>query len=483
MKGRPRLRRRAAETEMDMKVQESKFITESRPLLLRLRDILTEEFDYASILAADSKARVYSVSRRNVSAGENETLASRGFVARAVRGGRWAEFSFNRLTEETLTQVPEQLRRLTREGAAARHCPVPREEEITFSAATEYATDPEEMGDEEILERLKALRDQGLADGELLDFQARFEYQKYTKLFLSKNRDMTQSVMWSAGVTLPIAARGDEIKTYYRGISMLGGAELLPRLEDGVEDGKRTALELLDSGPIEPGEYDCVCAPDVTGIIVHEAFGHGVEMDMFVKKRALAERYIGQYVASPLVTMYDGPANQTADYFFDDDGVKASNTLIIDKGVLKSGMSDLQSALTLGTPPTGNGRRQDFSRKAYTRMTNTWFAGGDGSVEDMIASIDRGFLLENAESGMEDPKNWGIQCMVNVAREIRNGRLTGRIFSPAVLTGYVPDLLKSISAMSPAPALCGTGFCGKGYKEFVKVSDGGPYIKARVRLG
>ncbi len=39
-----------------------------------------------------------------------------------------------------------------------------------------------------------------------------------------------------------------------------------------------------------PGEYDCICAPDVTGMIVHEAFGHGVEMDMFVKKRALAEK-------------------------------------------------------------------------------------------------------------------------------------------------------------------------------------------------
>ena len=31
--------------------------------------------------------------------------------------------------------------------------------------------------------------------------------------------------------------------------------------------------------------------------------------------------------------------------------------------------------------------------------------------------------------------------------------------------------------------LNGGGMCGKGYKEWVKVSDGGPYIKARIRLG
>lgn len=73
--------------------------------------------------------------------------------------------------------------------------------------------------------------------------------------------------------------------------------------------------------------------------------------------------------------------------------------------------------------------------------------------------------------------------MVNIAREIRDGKLTGKIFSPIVLTGYVPDLLKSISMMSENVLLSGSGMCGKGYKEWVKVSDGGPYIKAKIRLG
>ena len=55
--------------------------------------------------------------------------------------------------------------------------------------------------------------------------------------------------------------------------------------------------------------------------------------------------------------------------------------------------------------------------------------------------------------------------------------------SPVVLTGYVPDLLKSITMMSDNIELGGCGACGKGYKEWVKVSDGGPYIKATIRLG
>ena len=142
----------------------------------------------------------------------------------------------------------------------------------------------------------------------------------------------------------------------------------------------------------------------------------------------------------------------------------------------------MQSAHALQVKPTGNGRRESFERKAYTRMTNTYFEAGTSTLEEMIASIENGLLLENASSGMEDPKNWGIQCMANVGREIKNGKLTGRIFSPICLSGYVPDLLNSISMVSDSLYLSGCGYCGKGYKEWVKVSDGGAAIKARAEI-
>ena len=66
---------------------------------------------------------------------------------------------------------------------------------------------------------------------------------------------------------------------------------------------------------------------------------------------------------------------------------------------------------------------------------------------------------------------------------IKDGKLTGNIIAPVVMTGYVPDLLNSISMVSETVELGGSGYCGKGYKEFVKTSCGGPYIKAKVRLG
>ena len=51
------------------------------------------------------------------------------------------------------------------------------------------------------------------------------------------------------------------------------------------------------------------------------------------------------------------------------------------------------------------------------------------------------------------------------------------------MSGYVPDLLKSITMISDTFEVIGSGSCGKGYKEWVRVSDGGPALKARVKLG
>ena len=116
-------------------------------------------------------------------------------------------------------------------------------------------------------------------------------------------------------------------------------------------------------------------------------------------------------------------------------------------------------------------------------MTNTLFEGGNNTLDEMIASIEYGYLLKGMRNGMEDPKHWGIQCIVARGREIKDGKFTGKIVAPVILSGYVPDLLKSISMVSNDFELFGSGACGKGHKEWVKVSDGGPYLKCKVRLG
>ena len=461
-----------------------------RPALKKLIAALREQYAYASVLATEERYRSWRTSKNGVSI-SSDADRGYGYVIRVFDKTGCAEYSINAFSEDIIPAIVSEMqtrleaeRAALPEGITPMPTAIPDDSPAVLRKDAKYEIDPKEVGDEAILALIGRIREKGLKAENVMDVICNVNYSAERKIFLSENRDLDESHMWINAFVGAIGARGEEIKDSYKGYSMLGGAELLKEVENDIEEVTKRLNDLLEAEPMIPGEYECVCDPEVTGMIVPEAFGHGVEMDMFVKDRAQAQQFIGEYVASPLVTMHDGSTvDECATWAFDDEGTLTGDTIIIDKGVLKTGMCDALSAMRLGVKPTGNGRRESCERKAYTRMTNTYFEGGDATKEEMIASIQYGFLLEEPTSGMEDPKNWGIQCMVNSAREIKDGKLTGRIFSPIVLTGYVPDLLKSVSMMGGKVELAGGGYCGKGYKEWVKVSDGGAYMKARIRLG
>lgn len=464
-----------------------------KPALKNLVSELRKKYAYASVLAVQDDSRTWRINRAGKRINNVGLGGGSGYVVRVFDQIGCAEYSFNEFSEEKIPEIvktiDERIAHQTAnvpDGIKPLPTPIPSDETATLKKVSGYAIDPRELGDEKILERLDSIRNKTLSVDGVLDAMVNVSYRKFRKLFISENRDLDQTVMWTNGAIVALALRGEEVKDAYKGFSQLGGAEILDRMEEFATEVANKAIELLSSEQMIPGEYDCICDPDTTGMIVHEAFGHGVEMDMFVKDRALAASFIDERVASDLVTMHDGNAvDDSATMWFDDEGTLTSDTVVINGGILKKGMCDALSAARLGVKPTGNGRRESYERKVYTRMTNTYFEGAAQNVtlDEMIASIKYGFLLESPSSGMEDPKNWGIQCMVTTAREIKDGKLTGKIFSPIVLTGYVPDLLKSVSMMSGQLVTCGGGYCGKGYKEWVKVSDGGPYMKARIRLG
>ena len=251
-------------------------------------------------------------------------------------------------------------------------------------------------------------------------------------------------------------------------------------IDELVEDCAR----MLKAERLDGGDKRCVFMPDMAGLFAHEAFGHGTEADMFTKRRAKGAEYMNKRVASDLVDMFDDPSmpGEAGSYFFDHEGQLSSRTQIIEHGILRAPMTDLVSASRLGIPRSANGRRESVSRKAYTRMSNTFFGGGTAKVQDLIASLDDGLVVRHARNGMEDPKGWGIQCEAYMAEEVKGGKKTGRVFSPVIVTGYVPDLLLSIDGVSDAVEIGGLGMCGKGYKEWVKVTDGGPALRLVARV-
>lgn len=476
-----------------MKVAMSKFLQQQKPFVKKLVEELSKDFAYVSVLGTDSFGKQYAAQRSGTSLNDS-MWGERGFVVRVHNGINYSEYAFNEIPAEGIKEIINNIKSSVIKGIETikiskteiNKYAALEEEKIQEAFYADVECDMNSMSQEEKVARLVAIKDKGMKfSDEIVDFRARYQEIHISKIFISTNKDLEQSYVIGEGALLPIVRRGEQTKYNYESFSGLKSVELLDEMEKGIETTAELAIKLLDAKPPVPGEYEIICTPEVAGLIAHEAFGHGVEMDMFVKGRAKAKDYINKRVASDLVTMYDGAksAKHVSSYLFDDEGTIGTNTVVIDNGILRNGLSDVLSAMKLGTVPTGNGKRQSYDRKAYARMTNTLFASGTDSLEDMISSVKYGYLIDKGMSGMEDPKNWGIQCMLNVGREIKDGKFTGNIVSPVIMTGYVPDLLESISMISGDIELSGSGYCGKGYKEWVKVSCGGPYIKAKGMIG
>ena len=410
-------------------------------------------------------------------------------MVRVYCNGGYSEYSFNRLDDvnETARQI---IIALNEQGSVLENnpklkTPLLPEEPAEGEFAGEVSEEFYEPDNEKILAKMKELSDKGMAYDNVVNCSVNYRMMLIHKMFISPQRNLIQAWGVSFVSTVIVVGKDDETQFTYYGDSGWQGSDIIDSQFDKMDQAYEDVMKMFGAPNITPGEYEVICTPTAAGLIAHEAFGHGLEMDMFVKNRAVAKEHMGEKLASTITDMYDGAEGikQSASYFFDDEGTLAQKTQILKKGYLVSGICDALSAVRLGVKPTGNGRRESFERKAYTRMTNTYFGTQANSLEEMIKSVKYGFLVDGVDSGMEDPKHWGIQCILSRAKEIRNGRLTGKIFTPVVLTGYVPDLLSNISMVGTDLELDGNGFCGKGYKEWVIVSDGGPYIKTKVRLG
>jgi len=464
----------------------SEFLNSRRQTVKQLVGALKQQYEYVSVLGVDIRSRAIRVDRNtsNISAGRDTEC---GFVVKMSNGGAFFEYSLDDVSGDVqalaarIASAFDLSEALKGSVIDAVHL---SDEPLVQSFAREH--DFEQYSEQQILDFCKAQCNDMLSRSEhLLNAIVALSSLEVSKLFISANRELDQNYTWVNGMLVAVYRENGKVVQAHEGAYSNRIGDVMADMPGLIGKLLDKAHKLTLAKPIVPGVYDVITDPSITGLIAHEAFGHGVEMDMFVKDRALAKDYVGKYVASPICNMRDGAASviSAASYFFDDDGVLAGDTQIIKDGILVTGISDLASATQLNLPPTGNGRRESSRRKAYSRMTNTFFEKGSDKLEDMIASIDHGYMIFETSNGMEDPKNWAIQCVAQYGIEIVDGKLTDNYVSPVVMSGYVPDLLKSISMVSDDFKVIGSGSCGKGHKEWVRVSDGGPALKVKVKLG
>lgn len=231
------------------------------------------------------------------------------------------------------------------------------------------------------------------------------------------------------------------------------------------------------------GYHDVILASDLAGILAHEAIGHTTEGDI-VRAGSVAGDYIGQEVASELVTLVDFANSYNGEtlpvpVYLDDEGVESKDAVIIDKGVLKSFMHNKDSASYFDMELTGNARAFSYTDEPLVRMRNTAILPGKDKFEDMIASIENGYLLMRWTNGQADSTSefmFGVQ----MGYEIKDGKL-GRAITDTTISGVAFDMLKEITMLSDEMTWNCAGMCGK--KQPMPVGMGGPAVKTKMFIG
>ncbi|TFH46537.1 MAG: TldD/PmbA family protein, partial [Bacteroidia bacterium] len=236
------------------------------------------------------------------------------------------------------------------------------------------------------------------------------------------------------------------------------------------------ALKLFDAIQPPAGEMPVVLGPGVTGVLLHEAIGHGMEADFNRKNISTYSTMIGKKVAEPFVNIIDDGTNMNlaGSINVDDEGNPGKKTLLVENGILTSYIHDKISAKHYGVEPTGNGRRQDFQNYPMPRMRNTYMLGGNATAEDVIRQAGNGIYVEGVSNGEVKIGEGDFAFYVSQGRMIENGKLTAPIKDVNIM-GNGPKMLANITMAADdlEMYLGGAGQCGKN-GQGVPVSFGMP---------
>jgi predicted Zn-dependent protease len=317
-------------------------------------------------------------------------------------------------------------------------------------------------------------------DSRIVDWEAGVDVCTAThRLITSAGGDVVQRYRFLfPGIAVTAHADGDtQTRTLngYRGICQQGGDEVLARF-GFVGAGRRLAeeaLELVRAPNCPSGKMDVLLLPDQMILQIHESIGHPLELDRILgdERNYAGTSFVtpdmfGSYrYGSPLLNVTFDPTRpeELASYGWDDDGTAAERVHVIEDGILLRPLGGAISQARAGLPGTANARADGWNRPPIDRMANLNLEPGDATLDQMIAGIERGVLMEtNCSWSIDDSRN-KFQFGCERGRLIENGKL-GAIVKNPNYRGISASFWRSLARVGNAETVqvLGTPHCGKG---------------------
>ncbi len=238
------------------------------------------------------------------------------------------------------------------------------------------------------------------------------------------------------------------------------------------------ALTLFDAVKPPAGEMPVVLGSGVTGVLLHEAIGHGMEADFNRKNVSIYSDKIGKPVANKFVSIVDEGTQDNARGAInvDDEGNAVGRTMLVENGTLTSYLHDSISAKHYGVKPTGNGRRQGYEFAPMPRMRSTYMLPGPHKHDEIVASVKRGIYCDLFSNGQVNIGAGDFTFYVKNGFLIEDGKITKPIKDVNII-GNGPKVLEQIDMVADDLKIDEGGWtCGKDGQS-VPVSQGLPTVR------
>ncbi len=259
-----------------------------------------------------------------------------------------------------------------------------------------------------------------------------------------------------------VASNESEKQTGYFGPGAMRGFEFYDtiNLNELAREAARSADTMLKAKECPSGKMDVIMDNGFGGVIFHEACGHGLEITAVSKNASVFADKLGEKIASSKVTAVDDGTieGKWGSINVDDEGIPAQRKVLIEKGVLKSYMSDRFNGARVNYGLTGSSRRQSYRFMPVARMTNTYIDKGNDKVEDIIANTQYGLYAKYMGGGSVNPASGEFNFAVNEAYLVRNGKICEPVRG-ATLIGKGSEVLMNIDMVGDNLSLA-EGMCG-----------------------
>jgi len=419
--------------------------------------------DYCEIRFEDSRVLTITFQGRGL---DNITDELRyGGNVRAMVDGAWGFASF-----ENLDDLPEMLDSACkqakfageRSGRESKLAAVPVVEDHYVPV---YTLDPRAVS---LAEKVRLLthyndlilgHDQAIAAANII-----YRETMGTTYFCNTEGTFIEQEKLDLGSSLRATARrGDITVTEGIGLGSSIGFDCMLRADDELLEACEIAVKLLDAPQVKAGVYPVVCDPGLTGLFVHEAFGHLSEADNAYKNPDVARAMtLGRRLERDILTIYD--TGEYADHRgflkYDDEGVETRRTYLVKEGVLVGRLHSRETAGIMGEEPTGSARALNYTFPPLVRMRSTCIAPGENSFEEMLEGIELGVYAVGSGGGQTNGEMFTFNA--GHAYMIRNGELA-ELVRDVKLMGNVSSTMENIDMVGDTvEGRNGAGGCGKG---------------------